>query len=77
MSAAFVIEKGVPIPRRNPSFGWGLHGAVCRLEVGDSIFVANGKPNSVSASGRVATQRTGAKFTTRRVEGGVRIWRVS
>jgi hypothetical protein len=74
VSAAFVIEKGVPFP--GPQ-GRGLFGAVRRMEVGDSIFVADGKQNTVSATGSAIGRRTGRKFMTRKVEGGIRIWRVS
>ncbi|WP_168220229.1 hypothetical protein [Azospirillum thermophilum] len=47
------------------------------MEIGDS-FLAAGVPSANAFGGRVvaATYRTGFKFTMRRVEGGVRVWRV-
>jgi hypothetical protein len=72
MSAAFVIEKGVPFPGRGL-----LAAAVRKMEVGDSIFVANGKQTTVSGTAGSIVRQTGRKFMTRQLEGGVRIWRVS
>jgi hypothetical protein len=74
MSAKLKIEKGVP-----------LNGdARCRypwreMEVGDSFFVAAKNPQAaqavqVSICGSAARQD--GKYTTRRVDGGVRCWRV-
>jgi len=75
VSAAYVIEKGVPLPPGQR--GRGLIGVIQKMDVNDSILVPDAKQSIVSASGRVVRQRTGAQFTTRVVEGGVRIWRVS
>ena len=73
MTKEYKIEKNVPLPAKR---GKGLFGIVRSMECGDSVFVENGKQKTVSATGRVATKITGHKFTTRMVEGGVRIWRV-
>lgn len=67
----FPIEKGVPIrgntPRRYP---------LREMEVHDSFFVPNKTPGGLSSSLRHARQVTGYRFTTRTVEGGVRVWRI-
>lgn len=62
------IESGIPIPQR----GDGLTALLRRMEIGDSIFIAGKRPQ------QVGTQISGAKpfrFTTRSVEGGIRVWR--
>ena len=72
----FEIDKGVEIPakrarRRNYPFR--------EMEVGDSFFVPTDKPANVSASicGCVRSSRyPGKRFTSRKVEGGVRCWRI-
>ncbi len=68
------IEKGVPIPlqantplRRYP---WA------EMEVGDSFF-APIMPGSISGQIRNAQRRHGHKYTTRKVCGGVRVWRIA
>lgn len=54
------------------------------LEIGQSFFVPckPGKTvaqtrNAVSGSIRLCSLKTGARFTTRAIEGGVRVWRVA
>lgn len=70
------IDKNIPIPQKAGgigklnSFPWN------ELEVGDSFLLTNTKPKSA----HVATARANARFkpkrfTSRVVEGGVRIWR--
>lgn len=75
------IEKDVPIPaddsRRVSKYPFR------DMEVGDSFFVAceNGNPAkaaiAVRSSAIIWGKRKGhRKFTTRIVEGGVRVWRI-
>ena len=69
------VEEDVPVPpqrRRSPDLdGFG------EMPVGGYVFVeadddeARKLPNRVSAAGK----RFGMKFTTRRLDGGVGIWR--
>jgi len=74
MTKEYIIEKDVPFLAKG---GDGLKGHLCLCEVGDSIFVAEGNSNRVGAAGRnAAKSKPGIKFTTRTVEGGVRIWRI-
>jgi len=73
---AFKIEKGVLLPteslRGAPKYPWS------QLEVGDSFFVKGGNLNVISSSARLWGKRNnGARFTTRTVDGGVRVWRVA
>jgi len=71
-----VIDKGIPIPVVN-------HGAArkypwCEMEVGDSFFIADcdlGARNGHAAN--KASKRYAPKvFTSRKVPGGRRTWRV-
>lgn len=74
----FTIEKDIPVPStgagRPPIYPLG------DMAAGDSFFVPlpEGKvlrelQGSVS---RAAKAHAGKKFTTRKVEGGIRVWRV-
>lgn len=78
MIMTYVIEKGVPIPQdRGQGHRTGFSRALRALEVGDSMLVPEMTQNGVSARASSLSKITGQKFITRRVEGGIRIWRVS
>lgn len=71
----YKIESGIP---NNP--GWDSHKCIYPfgdMKVGDSFLVAVEDKHRV----RAAASKYGAfhnkKFSTRSVEGGIRIWRVS
>lgn len=77
--ASFKIEKNVPLGPRSRSGGSSYPFA--EMEVGDSFFIPvqrdvqkfrNGLSQSLSYQ-RLRYQR---KFATRKVEGGIRVWRV-
>lgn len=78
----FKIESDVPLPAtrsagRAETYPWR------KLEIGESFMIPYGdrtpKEASLHASKRAfdAYQRTGRKFSCRRVPEGVRVWRVS
>jgi hypothetical protein len=72
------IEKGIPVPERsNIKYPWG------RMEVGDSFFVkceySKIKHHSVNGSmyyWKKRNKKDDWKFTVRRVDGGIRAWRI-
>lgn len=66
-----VVEKDVPIPPRSrrTKYPWRS------MEIGDSFF-AKIKDTSAGPLVQQAQKSTGFLFTTRRVDGGVRIWRI-
>ena len=69
------IEKGVPLPsepaRRDPY-------PFDQMEIGDSFFVACTPGNrSVAVQASKFSKKSGRTFTVRRVEGGVRAWRLT
>lgn len=83
----FKIEDAVPIPAsyrtgRPETFPWR------KLEIGESFFIPSewvdekGEARKMTSKGAAkrahdAFTRTGRKFSTRAVDGGIRIWRVS
>lgn len=72
----YEIEKGVPLPTdkrggRYSAYPWKA------MAVGDSFVVPRAKNQPLGGMVREATKRLNMKFTTRRVEGGIRIWRIA
>ena len=69
----FVIEKNVPIPQKlAPN---SLVATLCKMEIGDSIFLENPTQAKVSQARQTATRKSSFVFVTRKVDGGVRFWR--
>lgn len=72
MANAFKIERGVSIPpdRRGAAiYPFG------EMAPGDSFLAPNGA-NAIRAAHGYG-KRHGQRFTSRKVEGGVRIWRIA
>ncbi len=78
MTEEFKIERGIPIPltlsEKMP---------LDEMKVGDSFFVATPEDktqsqlrNHVSSTVTPYAKRIGKRFTTRKVDGGVRVWRI-
>jgi hypothetical protein len=69
----FPIEKGIPIPSvrggKIEKYPWS------QLAVGDSFFVPPGMRIS-GYRGYRSRKGDGKKFTTRKMDGGIRVWRV-
>lgn len=83
MTGEFKIEKNVEQPK--PQSGRGLKYPFHKMEVSDSFFipVAEEKSkvkigNSIRAAARNASLRhkNTHRFSYRKVEGGVRVWRI-
>lgn len=72
------IEKGIPLPisNRDPrKYDWG------KMEIGDSFFIKTKNKNlRVSAMTSSVNWRKknnpNARFSTRLVKGGFRVWRI-
>lgn len=77
----FKIDKGIPLPDmaqgNHSRKGNGFKGLLCSMEVGDSVFRQGWSCARASGSVAPAKKESGFTFATRRVDGGVRIWRVS
>lgn len=77
---ALKIEKNVPIPKshqgRNRTPGYPF----AAMQVGDSFFVRckdKAELNRVRSAAAIHANKTGSKFKTRTVDGGIRVWLVS
>lgn len=80
MTGPFEIEHDIPIPSpiregKPPVYPWR------KMEIGDSFLVPldsySRKAHSrLSTALSQAGRRSGRKFCTRRVEGGIRVWRI-
>ena len=71
----FQIEKGIPVPETR---GRGLY-PFADMGVGDSFFVGgevSARSNALTAALNFG-KRNGLKFSSRNVDGGLRIWRVA
>lgn len=72
-----MIEHDIPMPFDGLGKGKSVY-PFMEMRVGDSAFFAAqtsaGRANSMA---KKYAQRSGRKFTCRKVEGGVRIWRAS
>lgn len=81
------IERGIPVPP--PQVGGGCPPGRTkrvpwrRMRVGDSVLVRAAKTRrqkmqmALATNARRVSDETGAKFATRQVEGGVRVWRTA
>jgi hypothetical protein len=77
------IENGIPIPAiKRLASGRRAKYPFSALAVGQSFFVPNqpGKTNrqliiAIVGSAQHITRKTGHRFTSRTVEGGIRVWR--
>ena len=79
-----VIEDGIPIPGtlRDGSYGKNRKYPVRDLDVGQSFFVPSSQfppsgPDGVRISCLGQARRHGFEITTRKVEGGARVWRTA
>lgn len=71
---ALKIEDGIPAPK---PITRGLTDILRKLEIGQSVFVPGGRPETISSI--VIQVRKGSstkRFTSRTVDGGCRIWRI-
>jgi hypothetical protein len=67
----FVIEKNIPMTIGKKLYPFDL------MEVGDSFFVPGTTPKAMTYPLAAYQKRNAStKFTTRSVDGGVRLWRV-
>lgn len=70
----FTIDKDIPVPKQ---VGTGRKNKYPfdALEVGDSFFVKDAKVKTLSRTCGSHGKRLSRKFTSRTVDGGVRVWR--
>jgi hypothetical protein len=71
-----VIEKNIPVPRKASGGKPGeLVTALRVMEVGDSVFLAGRTVMSCGQPMLRAKADSDRQYTSRTVDGGVRIWR--
>ena len=69
------IERGVPLSHPNPYAGT-VSATLCKLKVGESVLLPMYSSTEQLGSIRKNVQdKTGMRLTTRKVEGGIRVWR--
>lgn len=74
----FVIEKDIPLPvSRAVGRPRGSKYPVVHMQVGDSFVVPGRSQKQVSAAVRTEAKKHGVKLSTRKLDGGVRVWRVA
>lgn len=70
----YSIEKGIEIPKSQKK---NLKYPFRNMEIGDSFFVEKDRRLAAySIVSQFARQNPPMKFTTRVVDGGVRVWRI-
>jgi hypothetical protein len=74
----FTIEKAIPIPEHNRKFAKQY--PFEQMEIGDSFLVplaTDKSPSNIYSALSQAKKRLNINLTSARVEGGLRIWRIS
>jgi len=72
----FKIENNIPQPE--PHLGTKAKYPFTTMEVGQSVFIDGGKHDSNPAiAAKMYAKRSGKKFTIRKIDNGVRVWRVA
>lgn len=70
---AVQIDKGVPMPSARVSMDWTP--LLARLEVGDSFLLPDGAKSSIGTAMKAFKDATGKALASRKVDGGIRVWR--
>lgn len=73
---SFAIEKGIPAPRFRPKPGQPGIYPWRQMAVGDSFFVRYDERPTSAVRAAYAQARDGRQFVSKKVQDGVRIWRV-
>lgn len=71
---AFEIEKNVEIPPRGTRVS---QYPIQKMAIGDSFFVPDPLPKGLRPNLYTAAKGFGLTLATRKVEGGMRVWRVA
>ena len=65
------IEKDVPLTTKIRRYTYPYKD----MDVGDSFFVADGKLPTINNANYRASKALGWKFSARKIDGGIRVWR--
>jgi hypothetical protein len=66
------IEKDVPLTTKIRRYTYPYKD----MDVGDSFFVADGKLPTINNANYRASKLLGWKFSARKQDGGIRVWRI-
>ncbi len=71
----YVIEKGIPIFSKMEKNHYPFY----KLDIGDSFLIPGGKEKrqSISVAITYAQRKLSRKFSSRAIDGDVRVWRVA
>ena len=69
---SIAIEKSIPLPEQRKRRSYPYQ----EMDVGDSFFVDQIKPQIMFNRNLEVSKKTGMKFTARREGNGVRVWRI-
>ncbi len=72
MYEMFTLERGLAIPERKTSPKYPYE----QLELGDSFYIQDGDLAKLCNANYREWRRTGKKYTARKVDKGVRVWRI-
>jgi len=77
MAYRITLDKGIPLPPGRTGTMYSL--PYPHLLPGDSFLVpaTSAKISSIQKYASARGKQLGCRFTTRRVEGGIRVWRVA
>lgn len=71
----YEIENNIPIPWKNRKERIKFTTTLKKLEIGQSFFCKKNR-NTVSTLMTREKKKTGKSFTTRSMDGGIRVWRI-
>lgn len=69
------IEKNIPPPTENP--GPKKTAPYWHMEIGDSVLIKGQSQTTITGHAGKIGKITGAKFMTRTMDGGIRVWRIA
>jgi len=71
MSGVISVESGIPMPTRSSKYPYE------ELSVGDSFLVTDIPSQIVSNNNWRMSKKLGRRFVAKKVDGGVRVWRIT
>jgi hypothetical protein len=75
ITTTYTIEDGISPPPHSPR---GLSGILQKMQPGQSVLVHGRTSHSISGTIYLVRRNAqdGRKYMTRKIEGGIRVWRV-
>lgn len=70
------IDKGVPMPSRGSARAMDWNPLLARMAVGDSFELPAGAKSAIGTAMKAFKDATGKVLSARKVDGGIRVWRV-